>query len=176
MPAVIQSVGWRERGHLPWAQSALTRSLILDLSVAAAAAAAGLNWTAANTVHYEGPKSINQGDTIHIKCEMSRFLAPMWTLNDRLINESDTRIKFDYAEGGSNRIEILTISEVVLADQGYYRCSSSSRNAHFVNVIPRLGQENVMDGNLFQVIQVENSTVVVECTLEVSNPRAAVYW
>ena len=134
-----------------------------------------------NDAIYSGPKTVNEGDTVQILCRMSRLEAPKWSHNDEEISESDPRFKYNFLISQvASRGEVLTITNVSLQDQGYYRCNSFSQNAYILHVIPQLNDDQmnspVADSKLFQDLLIENSTVEIECPLESSSQKATVYW
>ncbi|KAI2798583.1 hypothetical protein BLOT_010558 [Blomia tropicalis] len=141
-------------------------------------------------VTYYGPSYVNEGNSLKIICQMSRFRAPKWSHNDHKIDSN--RIHYDYLDGTeTNRLETITIDNVQYDDSGFYRCNSFSRRAHLVHVIAK-HDPNLMlitsfehkringggDGNneknvrLFQVLERENSTIEIDCRLPIDNPNS----
>jgi len=115
---------------------------------------------------------------------MTRFHAPLWSHNERPIEDRSDRIKFEYSREGpqTSRIEKMIIEHVRPQDTGFYRCSSVSRKAHFVKVIALsspFGKEANGDPDritIFQVLEHDNIDIEIDCKLPISNEKAPVYW
>lgn len=132
---------------------------------------------------YYGLDNVDEGDFIVITCRMSRFQAPRWTHNDADIDLDNGRISFNYSESfDATRLESLIIRHAHPSDTGAYRCSSRSRNGHFINVIAlrpndRRAGPSLRD-KLKQIVYLseKGSSVQLDCKHSVLNPHSPVVW
>lgn len=128
---------------------------------------------------YYGLEYVEVGQTLRITCSMSRFIPPDWSVNESQLDPDDHRIMFEHSEGrDTNRMETLIIANVRPSDQGYYRCNSFTRQAHFVHVLPADGSIHAENGvsKTTVYLEQENSTVHLECRASIDNPYSSIYW
>lgn len=130
---------------------------------------------------YHGLDNVDEGDLIVITCRMSRFYAPRWTHNDHDIElVADGRISFNYSEGfQASRVESIVIRNAKPSDSGAYRCSSRSRNGHFINVIalrprPSVWLKDKMKETV--ILSKDGELVILTCKQGPLNSHSPVIW
>lgn len=141
-------------------------------------------WSAHKDVKYTGPHYVTRGSEIRITCQMSNFKMPMWSLNDENILSTSRRSRYqtDSVEGSKkSRMELLIIHNITEDDEGYYRCHSDSRNAHFVHVLPQDGDNVLIEHfnntrKTIQFIDHNQNALILTCLLPYSKFISGIQW
>lgn len=140
-------------------------------------------WDPYKDVRYIGARFVTRGSDLTITCQMSRYKAPSWSLNDvQLKVHRNSRYKTDSIEGSSSsRMEQITIHNVGEDDEGYYRCNSDSRNSHFVNVLPQDSDKVIIERfntteKTFQNISQNQNVLVLKCSLPFEKSTSDIQW